>query len=314
MSTAQARVVDPILSTVARGYQNAKMVGGALFPYVPVQARGGKIMMFGKEAFRLYQTQRSPGSNTKRVQIGYEAGSFALESHSLEGVLAEELGQEANAVPGIDLASGTVRTVQDIFALRLEHAQAQAARNAAAYGSDNTKTLTLKARWDDPATTSDPVKEIEQYKEFVRSQTGQDPMTVVMGKKVWKTLKNHPAIIDRIKYTGVGTPKVTEAIVKELFEVDTLMVGSAVYWDDTASKFVDVWGGDLILASTETGTMTDRGRPTYGYTYRLSGYPIVEKAYQDRNAKSWMYPVTDEVAPVIAMPSAGFLLKNAAAA
>ena len=66
MTNAAARVIDPILTEVAQGYKNADMVGMALFPYVPVAQRGGKIITFGKEAFRLYNTGRTPGSGTCR--------------------------------------------------------------------------------------------------------------------------------------------------------------------------------------------------------------------------------------------------------
>lgn len=46
MTTGAARVVNPILSTVARGYRNESYIGLRLFPYVPVGQRGGKIITF----------------------------------------------------------------------------------------------------------------------------------------------------------------------------------------------------------------------------------------------------------------------------
>lgn len=55
------------------------------------------------------------------------------------------------------------------------------------------------------------------------------------------------------------------------------------------------------------------GLPSYGYTYQLNGYPQVEEAYFDRNAKSWIYPVTRVEAPVLAAAGAGFLITNAVA-
>ena len=73
MTPSQARVIDPILTTAAQGYQNAEFVGAALFPAVAVQQRGGKIVSFNKEDFRLYATGRTPGANTKRVSFGYSS-------------------------------------------------------------------------------------------------------------------------------------------------------------------------------------------------------------------------------------------------
>jgi hypothetical protein len=41
--------------------------------------------------------------------------------------------------------------------------------------------------------------------------------------------------------------------------------------------------------------------------------PIVEEPYQDRNIRSWVYQIVDEVSPVIAGADAGFLIQNAVA-
>jgi hypothetical protein len=89
--------------------------------------------------------------------------------------------------------------------------------------------------------------------------------------------------------------------------VARVLVGGGVYLSQ-AGTMTDVWGKTAVLAYTETAGIADMGAPTYGYTYRLRGAPMVETPYQDRNAKSWVYPVTDEVAPVIAGATAGFLI------
>lgn len=311
MTTATARVVDPILSNVARGYSNSALVGGALFPAVPVQQRGGKIISFGKEAFMTYATGRAPGADTRRIQIGYAAGSYALEQYSLEALVPFELQQEAQAVPGIDLASGAIRTVQDIIALRLEQAQATLATTAGSYASGNKTTLSGTSQWSDLTTgVSDPIKDIEVAKEAIRTATGQRPNVVVMGPLVASKLRQHPKIIDRIKYTGRDVP--TEALLASLFGVSQVLVGDAIQATD-AGVLSDVWGKFVVVAYTALGNISDMGRPSYGYTYRLGGFPIVEQPYQDRNAKSWIYPVTDEVAPVLAGAEAGYLISAAVA-
>lgn len=309
MTTAQARVIDPILSTVARGYKNADFVGDALFPVVPVPQRGGKIITFGKEDFRLYATGRAPGTNTKRVQYGHEGSPFALEQHALEGVVPFELMEDANTVPGIDLGSGAVRKTQNIIGLRLEKAQADIATNANNYASSNKTTLVGSAQWSDYSGTSNPVTDVETAKEAVRSKTGKRANTVVMGAAVWAKLRQHPVIVDRIKYTGRDSA--TPELIAQLFGVERVRIGDAIY--ETESGFADVWGKFVVVAYTNTASVADLGEPSYGYTYRLNGYPIVEQPYQDRNAKSWVYPVTDEVSPVIAGPEAGYLISAAVA-
>lgn len=311
LTVSQARVIDPILSTVAQGYKNSELVGSMLFPYVPVGQRGGKIITFGKEDFALYATGRTPGANTRRVNFGYQGASFALESHSLEGQVPVELMQEAQAVPGISLATMAVNKVQSIVSLRLEKAQADLATNPANFAAANRTTPVAAKRWSNLAVGgSDPIADVEAAKEAVRRQIGRRPNTVVMGAAVMVALRQHPSIIDRIKYTGRDVP--TAELLASLFGVARVVVGEAIYTDESGA-FADVWGKNVVVAYTELGTMAEQGLPTFGYTYRLGGYPVVEQPYFERNAKSWIYPVTDEVSPVIAGAGAGYLITNAVA-
>lgn len=305
---SQARVIDPVLTEVARGYKNAQTIYDALFPIVPVGQRGGKIVSFGREDFRLYNTGRAPGANTRRVNYGYQGDPYALEQHALEGQVPFELQEEANAVPHIDLARVAINKTQNIIDLVTEKAAADLATNANNYGANNKVTLSGTSQWSDP--NSDPSGDIETGKEAVRSSIGRYPNTVVLGASVMAKLRQHPKIIDRIKYTGRDV--VGPELLASLWGVQRVVVGEAVF-EDAGGNLVDVWGKQVILAYTEISGLADQGLPSFGYTYRLRGYPIVEKPYQDRNAKSWIYPVTDERAPVIAGADAGFLISNAVA-
>lgn len=300
---SQARVIDPILTTVAQGYKNSAFIGDALFPPVPVGQRGGKVLAFGKEDFMLYATARAPGANTNRVQYGYASSPYALEQHALEGQVPFEMMEEARAAPGLDQGTIAVRKTQNIIGLRKEKAMADLATDAGNYPSGNKTTLSGTAQWSDYSNSS-PSVAIETAKNAVRAKIGLRPNTVVLGAAVFSVLKLHPALLDRIKYTGRDV--VTTDLLAALWEVDRVLVGEAVYASD-AGVFSDVWGKFVVVAYTDTSGMPDMGVPSYGYTYQLRGYPIVEQPYQDRNAKSWIYPVTDEVAPVIAASSAGYL-------
>ena len=63
MTPAQARVIDPILTEIARGYGgNQAPIADILFPTVPVAQRGGRIIAFGPDDFKLYSTARAPGA------------------------------------------------------------------------------------------------------------------------------------------------------------------------------------------------------------------------------------------------------------
>ena len=310
MTPGQARVIDPILSTVAQGYKNTQMVGDALFPAVPVDSRGGKIVTFGREDFELYSTVRAPGAATKRVQFGYSGSSYALEDHSLEGVVPIENLQEAQAVPGIDLGNGAVRKTQNIIALRKEYAQAVLATTAANFPASNKVTLAGNDQWSAVDVASNPSEDIETAKEAVRQKIGRRPNTLVMGPAVWAKLKYHATLLDRIKYSSRDS--LTTEMLAQLWEIPRVIVGEAVYLSGAGIQ-TDVWGKSVVLAFTEIGSLADMGQPSFGYTYQLRNYPMVEPAYYERNPKSWIYPVSDALQPVIASNIAGYLISAAVA-
>lgn len=314
LSLAQARVINPVLSKVAQGYKQLDLVGNALFPAIPVGQRAGNIITFGKEDFMLYSSARAPGENTKRVSFGFANGSYALVDYSLEGQLPIEVQQEASASENgftIDMAKLSIDKVRAIMALRLEKAQADLARTLANYGAGNKVTLSGTSQWSDFSGTSAPIANVETAKEAIRTLTGKRPNTLIMGAQVWSKLKQHPTIIDRMKYTGRDVP--TTDIVAALFGVQRVLVGESIYSNDAGTAFTDIWGKDVVLAYTETATLAAMGTPSYGYTYQLSSYPLAEQPYYERNTKSWIFPVSTAEAPVIASASAGYIIQNAVA-
>lgn len=312
---AQARVINPVLTGIAQGYKIHNLVGNALFPEVPVQLRAGQILTFGKEEFMQYSgLQRAPGAQTKRVQFGYAGSPFALVDYSLEGSLPIETLQEglssANGF-SIDGAAVAINKTQKIMARRLELQQAALATTLGNYPAANRKTLAGTAQFSDLiSNVSDPINEIEIGKDVIRASIGVRPNTMVIGARVLQSLRQHPKIIDRMKYTGRDVP--TLEIMKGLFDIENIVLGEGVVASD-AGVFSDIWGKHIVLAYTTTGGIADLGEPTFGYTYNLGGYPVVEEPYYDRNSKTWFFPVTRAEAPVIAGSSAGYFIQNAVA-
>ena len=305
----QARVVDPILSAVARGYRSPKAaVANVLFPIVTVGLRAGRIISFGPDDFKLVNTARAPGANTKRIQFGYAGENYSLVDYRLECAVPNELQEEASNGPGIDLSSNAVRRVQNTMALEREKQAADLARNEARYGAGNKETLSGTSQWSDPA--SDPFTDIMDGKESIRAKIGERPNVLTLGPKVLTALRTHPKVLDRLS-TASDRPPATLQQLQALFELQQIVEGEAVYHD--GSQFQDVWGKDAILAYTTPASMQEMGSPSFGYTYQLEDRPMVEEGYPDRNANSWFYPVTDAYQPVLAGATAGFLFKSAVA-
>ncbi len=320
LNPRQTRVIDPINTEVVRGFKQAMFIAMYLFPAVSVRQYGGTIIEFGKESFRKVVTRRARGGATGRVRFGYDGSPFALTHHSLEGQVAYEDMVDASVVPGIDLSRGATNLAMRIVALQHESQAADLATDAARYDANHKLALVGADKWSDPA--SDPVANIKAGKAAVRRSTGVDPNVLVLSPGAYDALTEHPKLQERIKYTS--RESINEQILAQLLDIERVVVGRAIYAPgDEDADFVDVWGNSAVLAYVPAGgdgsyspggdgQILSREEPAYGYTYVLEGMPVVEQPYQDRNTKSWIYPVTYDATAVVSGISAGFLFQNPA--
>lgn len=309
MTPSQARVVDPILTAVARGYesQNAA-VADALFPSVPVDQRAAQIITFGKESFQVVDTKRAPGAATKRVQLAYSSSTYALVDNRLEALVPVELEEEAAAIP-LDLQAMSLRTVQDMMALERENDAATLARTLGNYPTGNKDTLSGATQWTH--ADSNPFAAIEAAKEAIRSKSGKRPNVMVLGPAVLSALRNHAAVLNKLSTSTDRTPP-TIAQLQALFEIERIVEGEAIA-ADAAGSFSDVWGKDAILAYVATKSLADKGSQSFGYTYQLRSRPVAEMAYADRNRASMVIPYADARKAILVGNTSGFLFKAAAA-
>lgn len=305
MSNAQARVIDPILSTVARGFKHPGFVADQLFPRVPVMSRGGKIISFGREDFKLYNTRRAAGTAARDVTFGHDGLPYALEDHSLNGLVPIEKMQEQAAVPGINAASIAVKKVDRLMTLSYEKRAADVARLAASYAGSNKLVLAGATRWD--TTTGVPVADINAGREAIRQKIGMYPNFILMPPKPLTGLKEHASIRDQFKYTTMES--VTLSMIAAKFDIPNAIMAPAVYVDDAGLQ-QDVWGNDVILAYIDVSGLEDAGSPSAFYGYELDGYPVVAAPYYDNDKRSWKYPYDRCDQPVAASYDAAYIFQT----
>ena len=308
LANPAARVIDPILTTAARGYMNPDLVFRALFPLVTSGARGGVRIEFDRTDFRLVNTRRAPGATTQHIQFGHEGKKFALYQHRLMGKVPVETAEEAMAVPGIDLGMRSVTGVQNIIGLEREIDAATIARATTTYDATHVTTLAGASQWSDKGST--PTVNVMGAVEVIRAATGMRPNMVVMGGAVYSKLRAHPDVLEQVRYAG-GKQIANKEDLARLWDIDRVVVGDAIYVDEDDTP-KDVWGKDVIIAYTNVGSIS-RYEPSFGYGYNLAGTPMVEQAYYDRDKNSWLYPVTEEWTNEVVGKDSGYLIKNASA-
>lgn len=299
------RVVDPVLTTVARGYKNAAFIGDQLFPVVEMDKEGGVIPTFGKGVFAVYDTRRAPGANSNiatRENMGTQ--DITLDEHDLafpvdyreqnESIIDEEKKAARRATAGIELR-------REIYAATL-------AQDPSLY-TGRTKKLAAGKGWN--ATDSDPLKDMEAGIEVVREATGNRPNIITMGASVMSLLRYHPAI-----QGAVGSnerKRITEQIIQDLLNVDKVLIGGAVSLDPKAKTIGDIWKDNVMLhyvaPQQADAASADEYVPSFGYTFRRKGAPVID-TFDSVGGKVKNVRYTDIYKVAVVGSENGYLITN----
>lgn len=295
------RIVDPVLSQLAVGYTNAEFVGEQLMPIVEVDKEGGKIPKFGKDAFKLHNTERALRAKSNRINPdGIDDVTVVLDEHDIEYPIDYREEQEA-AFP---LQQVAVNVTNEVIQLRREKMIADTAQSQATYANGNKIVLKGAAQFTDPK--SDPIGVIEDGKEAIRTKIGRRPNTMIIGASTYKALKNHVQLLDRIKYSMKGI--VTAELLRDIVEIPNIVIGEAIYSDDRG-QFADVWGANIVLAYVplkRDGQQRTPYEPSYGYTLRKKKNPVVDTRTED--GKIELVRTTDIFKPYLLGVDAGYLI------
>lgn len=300
------RITDPVLTELARGYYNGACVGEKLMPVALVDKEGGKIPEFGREAFKVKATVRAIRGASNRINpenIGSK--DYIIQEYDLEYPMDYREITEAS----YDLPAYATSVVKDGLDLTREKQIAALARDPANYSADNKITLSGSSQFTDP--TADIPQIIDDAVRSVKRVIGRKPNVMVVSNNVWTIMRRHPSLIAKLASTSVKSINLTTAA--ELLEIDEIVVGEAVYDDETTGKIIDVWANDIVIAYVppRRGNFEHNiYEPAYGYTLRKKDTLKVDR-YDEHGGKLEIIRATDVSEPFIVGSDAGFLIKNA---
>lgn len=304
------------LTTLASGYKPQGLIGETVFPVVKSVTKGGKIPIFGKDAFKIFETLRARGAHSNRADMEADSWvTFACEEHDLAIPLDKRELDELKNLPGdvalkalFNLQDRQRRRVQWNLKLELEKVIADQVQAVANYGTDNKVALASGTCWSE--TGSDPVSNIETGREAIRKKIGVYPNTLIMGADTYATLKFHAAYTNLLRLT---TDKVVRPdLIAQVHDLKRVIIGLSMGLD-SAGAFYDLWSDNAILAYIpDTGT-PDIDEPSFGYTikpaFSPNPYPYVD-IFTEEGGKIVNVRCTDMYDTLMIMANAGYLISN----
>jgi hypothetical protein len=253
-------------TNVSIAYKNASYIADEAFPLLTVNKQSNIIPSYDQSYwFRDEAKLATPGSDVPLADYAVTTtDTYFCNLTRLGRIIPDDVRDNADAPFNLD--SEATEFLADKIQLNRELRFVASQFVTGTWTTDKDGTTDF-VKWSDYAG-SDPVGDVTTYKDAVEALIAREPNKMIVGKQVYIQLKNHPNLIDLIKYTQRG--QITQEMIASLLEVDRFLVGRAIYTttkEGTAEASVSysrVWGKNALLLYTppSPSLMT----PAAGYT------------------------------------------------
>lgn len=260
--------------SVAFMQEDNSFVADRVFPLVPVSKQSDRYFVYNKgDFFRSEAQLRAPGTPSAGAGFSIDnTPSYYADVYAIHKDIDDQIRANSDAAIAPD-RDATLFVTQQLM-LRREITWATSFFGAGVWtgsttGGDIGVAQLLNGAWS--AAGSTPIEDVDRQADAMQRLTGYRPNKLVVGPQVHRVLKNHPDVLDRIRYTQEGI--VTEQLLASLLGVDEYMVARATQ-NTAAAGATDVMsyvsGQDdalLCYSSPTPGLMT----PSAGYMFTWNG-------------------------------------------
>lgn len=299
--------IDVGLTNVSIAYRNGSYIADMIFPTVKVAKATNYFWIFDGAAWlRNEAAVRAPGTRAKRADYTLSKTPYVcVEKAMAKGVPDEVQGMADEPLRPLITATEFV-TDKTLMAVESEVL-------GTVFGTGWSSSATPSTLWSD--NSSDILTDIETGAYTIAKTIGREPNVAVCGRGLWRYIRNHPDILDRVKYgAGPGSPaKADQGTVAALIGVDKFLVAGAIYdsaQEGATSSVGLIAGNHLWLGYVSPTPALDT--PSAGYVFQYGNREVSryreDQEHQDvvESRMSWDTVVTSA--------DAGYLVKQAVAA
>ena len=273
--------VNTPLTNISIAYMQsaAGFISNQVFPNIPVTKQSDRYYVYDRGEFnRDEMAERAPGTESA-------GGSYKLDNtptyfakvYAFHKDIPDELRANSDSVVQPDRDATNFVTSKAL--IKREALWASKFFVSGVWATDATPSVL----WS--SANSTPISDVKDAKRDMLADTGMEPNTLVLGKKVYDILTEHPAIIDRVKYgQTAGNPAMAGLMaLMSLFEIERVFIMKAIKntepekaanfsYPPSAGYYVHDFIGDslsalLCYSAPSAGLMV----PTAGYTFSWTG-------------------------------------------
>lgn len=267
--------IDGPLTTISVAYmQDVKnFVAASIFPMVNVMKQTDKYFIYDKDAwFRDEAQVRSAGTESAGGDYTLSTDSYECKVYAFHKDLykIDVVNSDAPLRPNEDASNFVMHKLllkREILFLSTYFVTG--VWGTEVDGVSATPSTGEVLQWNDADST--PIEDITDGIFAMQSVTGYKPNVLLLGAMVFKALKHHPDILDRIKYTQRGV--ITEDILAALFGVDKIVISYGIKNSAKKGQTEDMdfmAGKHALLAYVPASPSLQT--PSAGYIFAFTGF------------------------------------------
>ncbi len=250
-----------------------------IFPICPVPLSSANYYVFDKAALLRDNVARKPQfGKVNPAQMGQKTEQYNCRVEQIIVAVdqIDALNYQRSGVPGAgDPRKAKVKYVaeqmnlhQDIIFAK-NFFQSGVWTNEWSGGTTFSESGKTFIKFSDE--TCDPVKLFDVLCTEVEQNTGRRPNRLGLGRESFNALKNHPDVIDRVKFGGStdAPATVNERVLAELFGLEKVVVLSSIYnkaglGEDEDMEYICDPASAILVYATDTPAVDE---PSAGYIF-----------------------------------------------
>ncbi len=276
-----------------------RYVAKAIFPICPVQLSSARYYEFDKASLLRDNMSRKPQfGKVSPAQMGQLDKPYNCEVYQvITGIdQLDTLNYQRSKAPGA--ANPKNAKVRYIIEQAHLHQDLLFAENffkpgvwSNEWSGSTTYSEASKTSIKFSDDNCDPVRLFDDFCTQIEQSTGRRPNRLGLGKETFNALKNHPAVVERVKFGG-STPNpatVNERVLAELFGLERVVTLASIYNSAGLGEKEDMKficdPKAAILAYATNNPMIDEPSAGYIFTWDMLGdgqlMPIIQ--YEGEN-------------------------------
>lgn len=276
--TASDVHVNVPLTQISIAYLQSQdmFIAGRVFPIIPVAKQSDRYFVYEKADWhRMDARLRAPSSESAgggwRID---NTPTYFADVYAVHKDVDDQI--RANADNPLDMDRDSTEWVTQQLLLRRERTWADNYFTAGVWDTDLLGVAAAPGageflQWNDPLST--PIEDITNAAIDVAEATAFRPNRLVLSPRVFNALKNHPDVLERIKYTQRAV--LTTDILAGLLDIEQVLVAWGVVNtsieqapDEPVNEFFLGNHALLVYAAPAPSIL----RPSGGYMFSWTGY------------------------------------------